>query len=427
MHLNTQMTGGAAIAAKRLHQGLLESGVDSSLLFKYGYPEGPSYIKWIEKKQSNIATIITRKLDILSRKRQKKREQEKSFYLNGRPEGFELFRPIKLDAKLRFEDLPLRPDIVNLHWIAGFFDFETFFLSIPDNVPIVWTLHDMNPFTGGCHYSWECDEYTRNCGNCPQLANSNSNDLSRTILNEKRNIVGNKSIHIVANSHWIESQAKQSSIFQNASSIQTIHYGIEIELLIPKDKESCKRALGIDPGCKVIVFGSDNIANRRKGFAELTAAIEILNSTEKDIYLLTFGNKSDASIYSGDAVKHLGYISSFEILSIVYSAADVFVMPSLYEAFGQVALEAMSCGIPVISFDNGGADDMVIDGVTGFIAEKGDVEDLADKLLIILRGDRERAQMGVRARNMVVNNFSKKKQVLKYKKFYEEIYFNDQV
>ena len=102
-------------------------------------------------------------------------------------------------------------------------------------------------------------------------------------------------------------------------------------------------------------------------------------------------------------------------------------MPSLYEAFGQVALEAMSCGIPVISFDNGGADDMVIDGVTGFIAEKGDVEDLADKLLIILRGDRERAQMGVRARDMVVNNFSKKKQVLKYKKFYEEIYFNDQV
>lgn len=422
LHFNTYLTGGAAIAARRIHQGLLDSDVESYFLFKNGSTKDDSYFQWVQKPvKMDLPSRIRRKFDFSSKKRSKKIKHDLIYYLRNRPKGFELFSPIRLIERLNFDDLPVRPDIIHLHWIAGFFDYRYFFMSIPDNVPVVWTLHDMNPFTGGCHYSWECDRYTENCGNCPQLANSNASDLSREILIDKKYLFDQRSIHIAADSHWIEDQAKLSSVFKHATSLQTIHYGIETDLFSPKDKSACKLVLGINSDCKVIVFGADGVDIRRKGLIELRAALEILKNDRQDVFFLTFGGGSGDSIYNNELCKHLGHVVSADILSIIYSAADVFVMPSLYEAFGQVALEAMSCGVPVISFKNGGAKDMVIDGITGYLAERGDKQDLAEKLLLILSNDKDRLNMGKNARDMALNKFTKSRQAKDYINLYNSI------
>ena len=188
LHINTYLTGGAAIAAKRIHKGLLDAGVNSKFLYKYGWSEDPSYIEFKDKRTLSLIKKIKKKLDIFSFKKWQKLKQEKLYYLDKRPEGFDIFSPINLYTKLRFEDLPFRPDVIHLHWVEEFFDYEEFFQSIPDDVPIVWTCHDMSPFTGGCHYSWDCKNYMQYCGNCPQLANSNAKDLSNKIITDKINI-----------------------------------------------------------------------------------------------------------------------------------------------------------------------------------------------------------------------------------------------
>lgn len=422
LHINTLLNGGAAIAVKRLHQGLVDSGVNSTVFYKNGFSDDLSYIKWEGFRQNSLIHKIKRKLNLRTFIQRREIRKEKSYFLDKRPEGFELFSPIRLDQKIRFHDLPIRPDIIHLHWIAGFFNYKEFFESIPVDVPIVWTLHDMNAFTGGCHYSLDCDGYTNTCGNCPQLAHANEKDLSNKVIEEKLRLLSERLIYVVADSYWIESLAKKSSLFRNVASIRTIHYGLEVDILTPKDKDSCKRAFGISPNNKVIVFGADNVNNKRKGLAELTAAIEILKKKNENIFLLTFGKNSGLSTSSNTMTKHLGFISSLDILSIIYSAADVFVMPSLFEAFGQVSLEAMSCGVPVVSFNNGGASDTVIDGVTGYLARKGDSIDLAEKLTAILCDDVIGRDMGLNARDLVLKQFTINTQALTYKNLYEEVY-----
>ncbi|MFC1701438.1 glycosyltransferase [Pseudomonadota bacterium] len=419
LHINTSLAGGAAIAVKRIHQGLINSGIDSSILYKSGHSADPTCFAWEAIRQNNFANKLKRNFFSLYRKWQM--HQDVSYFLDDKPAGFEPFSPIQLDQKLQFSDLPIRPDIIHLHWIAGFFDYGVFFESIPDKVAIVWTLHDMNAFTGGCHYSWGCERYIKSCGNCPQLANAADNDFSRRIMLEKLRLLSSKSIHVVADSRWIESQAKKSSLFCKAASVRTIHYGLDVDKLAPRDKLACRKALQIPPNCKVIVFGADDIDNKRKGLTELIVAIDILKRKDQDIFLLTFGNKTPVPINDHKLTKHLGFVSSLDMLSIVYSAADVFVMPSLYEAFGQVALEAMSCAVPVVSFDNGGASDIVIDGVTGYLAKMGDPVDLAVKLEEILSDDGKKQMMGMYARDMVVKQFTLNQQAMKYKKMYEEL------
>ena len=421
LHLNTLIYGGAAVAVKRLHQGLVNSGVSSTILYKSGVSENPAHLNWLYGKELSFYAKLKKNLDIASLYQQGISRYERLHFLKGRPEGSESFSTVSSTDKLKFREIPAHTDIVHLHWIAGFFDYKEFFSTIPEDVPIVWTLHDMNPFTGGCHYSWDCDGYTRMCGNCPQLTNSCENDLSARIMSKKLSLFSRNPIHVVATSRWIEECARKSSIFQNAASIRTIPIGLDIEIFKPKDKIECRSELGIANDCKVILFGADGIDNKRKGLDKLIEAIKLIKEKKKKIHLLTFGKQHANILLDEGLVQHLGHISELDMLLDVYSSADVFVMPSLYEAFGQVALEAMSCGIPVVSFKNGGACDIVEDNETGMLAETGDVIDLSNKLLQMLSDDRKREEMGAKARKMVVDKFTNIQQVSKYKNLYAEI------
>jgi glycosyltransferase involved in cell wall biosynthesis len=413
LHLGTSdIDGGAARASYRLHQGLLQKGiesrmfvrnkhVDSEFVIRYKYPNG---LKKIGYK--------IRKLQI---------ENDFNKYRSTRPAGFEVFSDDRssLISGL-FDQLPFA-DIYNLHWISGFIDLPSFFNTIKK--PVVWTLHDMFPFTGGCHYNSGCENYKTHCHHCPQLGSTKEKDLSFHIWERKHKAISEFKNRIIirADSNWLADEAKKSSLLNNLD-IDTIHYGIETGEFIPGDKIACRRAFNIPDKDKVIVFGAPGIDNPRKGFKQLNEALNLVRETYPDVFLLSFG-LGDIPVSNGSNGLHLGHIGSNHLLSIIYNCADVFVIPSLQEAFGQTALEAMSCSVPVVGFNTGGIPDMIENGQTGYLAENGDIHDLANAITHILSLDEiSYMKMAKNCREKVLGGFTLAHQANKYLKIYSQLF-----
>lgn len=422
-HFNTHTTGGAAIAARRLHDSLIELDVGSRFYHSHQAKDAgdPTYRTF--GPEPSPRTWMDRMWDVVTREywHRKRYQRHLNQFLANRPERYELFSYSRLLYETPLVMGETQPDVVHLHWISGLIDFPSFFSSIPSHVPIVWTLHDMNAFTGGCHYSWECKGYEEECGNCPQLNDNRApDDLSRENWRIKWNSIRDREIHVVADSNWLENLARQSKMLSQVASFQTIHYGLATEQFYPKDKLVCKRALSIPEGMFVVCFGAHSIGNPRKGFACLLDALGGLRGRE--IVIITFGNNRRVELNGLPLpVRRLGHLESSELLSLAYSAADVFVIPSLYEAFGQTALESMACGTPVIGSDTGGIPDMVKPDETGLLFCTGDAQDLAEKITWMLEHPQERACLGVEARRLVERYFTIQRQAESYFRLYETI------
>lgn len=397
LHISTSdYDGGAAKAAYRLHTGLNKMGVESMMFVKNKKGEDISVIKY--KYPTGLGRILF--------KIQKSRiEGDYRKYKFSKPQGYEIFSDDRSSSNVNFFSQLKEADIYNLHWTSEFVDLPAFFKNV--RKPIVWTLHDMFPFTGGCHYNSGCENFHFHCQMCPQLGSKTAKDLSFRIWERKfKAINSHKGEFIVrTDSNWLTREAEKSALFAGLD-IRTIHYGIETDEFIPRDKKSCRKALGIPDNCKVIVFGAPGIHNPRKGFMQLNESLGIIRKKIPDIFLLSFGVGS-YSTDNGIRGLHAGYITNNNLLSVIYSCADIFVIPSLQEAFGQTALEAMSCGIPVAGFNTGGIPDMIEDGRTGFLAETGNSERLADSIIEILAlSENDYRSMSLNCRNKVLSEFT---------------------
>jgi glycosyltransferase involved in cell wall biosynthesis len=413
LHLNSYLQGGAAIAARRLHESLVQRGVDSRFCFASGVPPDATYFPFFTGASATLRRRILanarRWLRILP-------------YLWRRPQSLEIFSDSGWLMPLSFDALPFRPDIVHLHWTADFLDYGSFFASLPAETPVVWTLHDMHPFTGGCHYSFGCEKFTRACGECPQLNGLRAeNDLSRQNFELKSTALRNLGVHVAADSRWLEREARRSAIFATARSFRTVHYGLDTASYAPRSKRESRQALGIPQDAFVVCFGSASLADRRKGLAELLAALHMLGDLT-DLSCLVFG----AGVPRLDPaqrtpIRSTGFLATTAEQAAAYSAADVFVIPSLAEAFGQTALEAMACGTPVIGFDTGGIPDMVRPQVTGLLVPVGDSAGLAAAIRWMHGHRAEGAAMGRSARRMVEAEFTLERQAQDYLRLYRAL------
>jgi glycosyltransferase involved in cell wall biosynthesis len=413
LHLGTSdIDGGAARASYRLHQGLLQKGIESRMFVRNKHVDSEFVIRYKYPNGLKKTGYKIRKLQI---------ENDFNKYRSTRPAGFEVFSDDRssLISGL-FDQLPFA-DIYNLHWISGFIDLPSFFNTIKK--PVVWTLHDMFPFTGGCHYNSGCENYKTHCHHCPQLGSTKEKDLSFHIWERKHKAISEFKNRIIirADSNWLADEAKKSSLLNNLD-IDTIHYGIETGEFIPGDKIACRRALNIPDKDKVIVFGAPGIDNPRKGFKQLNEALNLVRETYPDTFLLSFGD-GDSPVSTDSHRLHLGHVGSNHLLSIIYNCADVFVIPSLQEAFGQTALEAMSCSVPVVGFNTGGIPDMIENGQTGYLAENGDIHDLANAITHILSLDEiSYMKMAKNCREKVLGGFTLAHQANKYLKIYSQLF-----
>jgi glycosyltransferase involved in cell wall biosynthesis len=270
----------------------------------------------------------------------------------------------------------LNPDLVHLHW------FNKGMLSIVTlakiEKPIIWTLHDMWAFTGGCHYTGNCTRYLQLCGECPQLGSHKIQDWSYRIQQEKVKFFQNLSIHLVSPSHWLAQCVHASGLFKKAT-LSVIPNGLNLKTYSPQGKAQVRSKFNLPAEQPLILFGAMNLNEVRKGFILLKQALAILKNSNivSNPALLTFGSDIPESESLGFQVYSMGFISSENHLAEIYSAADVFVAPSLQDNLPNTVMESLACGTPVVAFDIGGMPDMIEHQKNGYLAKPYDVTDLA--------------------------------------------------
>lgn len=269
-------------------------------------------------------------------------------------------------------------DLVHLHWVNSL--VSTRALSKVKK-PVVWTLRDMWPFTGGCHQSLECDRFMKECGNCPQLGSTSERDLTRFVLRHKRKSLP-EDICIVGISRWISERARQSAVFRSCK-VTTISNNVDTELFSPLPKQLARQALGLDNDKKIVLVGALDIDSVYKGFDLFLDAIARLQN--ENVQIVFFGHaKGEIPVSLGVPITSLGFLSDAISLRLAYSAADVFVAPSRADAFGKTLVEAMSCGTPVVCFDATGPKDIVEHRMSGYKAEPFSSLDLAQGIQWVL-------------------------------------------
>jgi glycosyltransferase involved in cell wall biosynthesis len=420
-HFNTLLSGGAASAARRIHRALRRAGVDSRFWHARHTDlaeESLHHIEWGRGDMDTVRRVVARCLEV-GRRLQQKRDLRR--HLSGHPPELEYFSIPITHRPTRFDVAARDTDVVHLHWTAKLIDYPTFFESIPDDFPIVWTLHDMNPLTGGCHYTAGCERFVDGCGSCPLLGLRGAHDLSQRSFAVKRNAVAGKNLHVVGPSRWLAREARRSPIFAEARSFHTIPYGIDTELFSPVDRHHARQSLGVPDDAIVVAFGAVDLDNLRKGLRQLLEALSMLEDQSRVLGLLFGAGQPPPTDLPLPAMLAVGYVNDPRRQTLVYSAADIFVVPSMQEGFGLTGLEALSCGTPVVGFDTGGIPDFVVPGETGLLARVGDSADLAEKLGILIDDPQAAQRMGRRGREYVLAHFRQERQAEQYLNLYREL------
>ncbi len=404
--------GGAGKAALRTHLGLKSLGASSKMLVLYKRSFDPDVIKLIENDTP------LRKLLIKVRRRLFPWKYNN--YIKTNAKAIDIFTNPNSPYDITNHPLVKEADIINLRWIAELVDYQKFFSSVQK--PLIWRLSDMNSFTGGCHYSNGCTKYKTGCGSCPQLSSNNSDDISRKTFKIKEATYKKHNIHIVSPSKWLADLVTESLLFKNYP-ISVIPSGISTDIFIKQDKKLSRDKLNLPQGKTIILFGAA-YKTKRKGLKYLVEALKLLKKkpSSSNIALAIFGPPHSQKIISKETnfdVYSLGYINDETLLSHAYSAADIFVIPSLEEAFGQVCLEAMACGTPVIGFNTGGILDMITPHKTGLLAEVKNTQDLASKIEYMMTHPQERETMGKNARKRIEQEYTLQTQAKRYLKLYE--------
>jgi glycosyltransferase involved in cell wall biosynthesis len=408
-------SGGAAIACHRLMQALQKNGIEASMLVQ----------------QKNFADTGVQEAEagyIGRRKALLRFAGERAYFLmhEKNKEVRFAFSPANIGTDISRHPLIRQADIIHLHWINfGFLSIYSLKKLIQLNKPIVWTLHDMWAFTGGCHYSGTCTRYQTHCHSCPFLRHPHPRDLSYRVFEQKLGMISQANITFVACSQWLSSLATKSTLLQ-PFPIQAIPNSIDTEVYQPLSKQQAREALQLPLDKKLILFGAFKITDLRKGFSFLKKALYILKSKypaqTTNVGLLLFG-KTDPGLVKNDMAfpqYHLGKLSSTPQLVQAYNAADVFVLPSLEDNLPNTVMESLACGTPVVAFDTGGLPEMITHGQNGYLAQYQSAEDLAEGIHQVLCVA-DKARLSHQARQGVQTSFSENLVAQKYSELYKRL------
>ncbi len=411
VHLSTSDSfGGAAIAATRLMRALRKEGEDVKMI-----------VRDRELKDPNIISIDS---SPLSKRINQLRFVWERFviYLQNGLDCSNLFKVsiANTGIDLSRRSIIQKSDIIHLHWInQGFLSLESIEKLQKTGKPIVWTMHDMWPFTGICHHAWECERYSHKCGKCPLLNSLKRFDLSFLTLRKKSAI--NSNIRMVSVSSWLRGKALMSSIAQS-KDIKVIPNVIDLEVFHPSDKFAARRKYSLPIEKKIILMGAVRIDDPVKGFFFLKEALNNLYMECGDILLVLLGGVKDSKILSGVSfpIIQLGFRSDLFEVAQLYSAVDVNVVPSFYETFGQTIIEAMACGCPSVSFNNSGQVDVIDHKKNGYLAAYKDAADLATGIDWVLN-KADRKKLSFNARKKVEENYSEAVVAKQYIELYRSL------
>ena len=356
LHINYyDESGGAAIAVKRIHKALIKNNLNSKIFVAVKTSNDPNIIgpkSTLEEIKWKIFLSLNRRIQ---------RFENKSKYDSN---SYNLI-PNNIVKKIN----NLNVDIVNLHWIGNNF------IPIKDirkiKKPIVWTLHDMWPYSGSEHYTLS-ERYIEGYNTKNKSNSLNGIDFEKYCWQLKEKYY--PKMNIIASSDWQLSTAKKSKLFKNLN-IKKINLPIDFNFWKPLDKSFSKKELNLPLDKKVILVGSEKIDNKRKGFNFIKNIINKLNN--KNILFVFFKKIEEKKKFEiSENIKYFNSISpeSYD-LKLVYSAADILLAPSIQESFGQTVLEASCCNTPSVCFENNGISEIIEHKHNGYIAKENDIND----------------------------------------------------
>lgn len=347
LHISTFQRGGAGMAAMRLHKGLLEHGIQSRFLFLEKGETSANEIQY--KKRAYLWQLMLR----IFRKfgMPLNLEQKNEFSIRKHKRKVEMFSFART-AHLQLHEHPLvkECDIIHLHWVANFIDFSTFFQNL--NKPVVWTLHDMNPFQGGFHYKGDQERW--NTQFHPH------NDRQFSIKKNALLCVSSDMLTVVTPSKWLLRLSEASELLSRFAHY-CIPNGIDTKIFAPKERT--EQAAGKTK----VLFVAENVYNHRKG---LDMVLEILQDKSfADTYHFTAVGeaKQKAKI---SFINYTGVVNSEQRMSELYSETDIFLLPSREDNLPNVMLESLCCGTPVVGFALGGMLETIVNGENGYLSSE---------------------------------------------------------
>ncbi len=337
-----------------------------------------------------------------------------------------LFSPSLLPEGLARQIVGRQPDLIHLHWIQeGFVRVETLGRL---NLPIVWTLHDSWPFTGGCHLPNDCGCYKSSCGNCPVLGSSSERDLSRWVYKRKKHAWGNLDITVVSPSRWLARCAQESSLL-GRRRIEVIPNGLDLSAFRVMDKPTARSFFGFSGKTRLILFcGANGLQDHNKGFHHLQSALAGIAKAGygAKLELAIAGSKVQNNLPNmGVKTTQLGLIRDEYTLNRLYCAADVVVVPSLQENLPNTIMEAMASGTPCVAFNVGGVPDLIDHKQNGYLAQPGDAWSLIEGIKWCLdQGEESFQQLSCDARFKIEAGFRIEHCARKYLNLYQELVGN---
>ncbi len=394
-----QIGGGGAGSMFRIHTNMRKAGYDSKIL--------------CETKKSNDPFVLTK--PPLSRGESLVRKVTSNLGLN----DIHRFSSFKLHEHEEFQ----KADIVNFHGLLGGFVNYLALPTLTANKPTVLTLRSMWCLTGHCGFSLDCHRWKTGCGQCPYPAAHPpiKRDATRIDWKLKKWAFQRSNLTLVALSEWLTEQVGQSHL--SHLPIRTLPNGVDSEEYQPLDQDACRESLGIKDEKYVLMFMAVSLKDFRKGGDLLINALKKLPlEIKKETVLLLLGNNSqDIEEETEIETVNLGYVSHHRLKTIAYSAADIFLMPTRAESFGQVILESMACGTPVAGFNLGPIPELVKPNHNGCLAEPENSTSLASEICRLLKDSKLRAQMRKNCREFALANYSTGKEVENYIGLYQEV------
>ena len=371
LHLNTYDKGGAANAAFRLHQGLLQEGVDSVFASKFSTFDSKAKI-----------SVLSSTFDFMER-----RSPQIEFHLSKFLHPFT--RPVLVKNILPGCGMraihEVKPSIVHLHWIEhGLLNTRELARLAKSKIPLVWTLHDMAPVSGGFGYRESVNLPPDAYGSL--VVEGSRSTLSRKIMDERADALKGANLTVAAPSAWLAEEARRSPVFKK-HRVEHIPYGIDTVTFTPIDQTNARLKWNLPLNSKIILFGADTFEDSRKGIEHLKNALFKMPKEidGQKLLLVGFGNidKIPQDLFPIPVIG-VGRINSQTDLASLYSAADVFVCPSREDNLPNTMIESLACGIPVVGFRIGGLPDFVIPNLTGELASPYNETELAQAILLIL-------------------------------------------
>jgi glycosyltransferase involved in cell wall biosynthesis len=371
-------TESAGSAGLRLHKAFLQANVDSCVITLM--PDDiPAFskMKYLGKLPALISRLDNKLQAYLTKKGIRK---------------FGLFSYPILGTDVTGIEEVKRADYIYIHWaLNGFLNFKSIRKLAKLNTPIIIFMHDMWSLTGGCHYSFDCEKYKTGCSSCQMFPSAKKNDLSARGFKKKLKLFSDSNnFFFVSPSKWLYDCAKQSLLTKD-KPLFYIPNLLDTSVYKPFDKIIARQALNVDTNGLVLAFGAVSINSPYKGWSYLLEALTILkkDNSFKNITVLIFGSGYNKQIE--DAIpfktKFTGYLRDEYSTAMVYNAANVFIAPSLVEAFGYVIMESLCCGTPVVGFDAGGIPDIIKHKENGYIAKYKDANDVYNGIKFCLQNN----------------------------------------